>query len=50
MKITLMEGDEIISTDPKVAETFNHCFTNVVENLNITGFVTDYSENPELVF
>ena len=26
MKITLLEGDEIISTDPKVAETFNHFF------------------------
>ena len=48
MKITLLEGDEIISTDPKVAEIFNHFFTNAVENLNITGFVTDYSENPEL--
>ena len=48
MKITLLEGDEIISTDPKVAETSNNFFTNAVENLNITGFVTDYSKNPEL--
>ena len=47
-KITLVEGDEIISTDEKVAETFNNFFTNVVKNLDIIGFETNYSDDPEL--
>ena len=48
-KITLLEGDEIISSDQEVAETFNSFFANVVENLDIEGFITcDYSYAPEL--
>ena len=47
-KITLLEGDEIISNDAEVAETFNSFFTNVVENLDIKGFEAEYCENPEL--
>ena len=47
-KITLVEGDEIISTDTEVAETFKSFFSNVVKNLDIKGFEANYSENPEL--
>ena len=48
-KITLIEGDDIISNDREVAETFNWYFANVVENLDIEGFITcDYSYVPEI--
>ena len=48
-KITLLEGDEIISNDNKIAEIFNAYFANIVENLDIEGFITcDYSYNPKL--
>ena len=48
-KITLLEGEEIISNDNKIAEIFNAYFANIVENLDIEGFKTyDYSYNPEL--
>ena len=41
-KITLLEGDEIISEDAEVARRFNNYFSKVVDNLNIEGFETDY--------
>ena len=49
-KITLVEGDEIISNDQAIAETFNSYFSNIVESLDIEGFVTHnyYSYKPEL--
>ena len=46
-KITLVEGDEIISSD-KVANIFNSLFTNTLINLNIQGYKTKYCENPML--
>ena len=46
-KITLIEGEEIISDDQQIAEIFNSYFANIVENLDITGFSTfDYSYDP----
>ena len=48
-KITLLEGDEIISKDNEIAEIFNDYFANIVGNLDVQGFLTcDYSYNPEL--
>ena len=48
-KITLLDGEEIISEDQEIAEIFNAYFANIVVNLDIEGFVTcDYSYNPEL--
>ena len=47
-KITLLEDDEIISEDQQVAKKFNDYFSNVVKNLNIQGFDTEYCYNPEL--
>ena len=46
-KITLIDGDEIISEDAAVAEKFNYYFANVVNNLNIKGYETDYTFQPE---
>ena len=46
---SLISGEEIISNDREVAETFNWYFANVVENLGIEGFITcDYSYVPEI--
>ena len=42
-KITLIEGNNIISEDNEVAEIMNDFFTNVVTNLNIQGYT-----HPEL--
>ena len=48
-KITLLEGEEIISDDQEIAEIFNAYFANIVVNLDIADFVTcDYSYDPEL--
>ena len=48
-KITLLEGDEIISNNQAIAEIFNTYFANIVEELDIEGFpTTDYSYVPEL--
>ena len=47
-KITLLDGDEIISEDAEVAEKFNRYFSNVVKNLNIAGFETGYYSNPAI--
>ena len=48
-KITLVEGEEIISNDGDIAEVFNTYFANIVKTLDIEGFNTcDYSYNPEL--
>ena len=47
-KITLLEGDEIISEDVEVAEKFNEYFSNVVKNLNVEGFEILHCFNPEI--
>ena len=45
----MLEGEEIISNDQQIAEIFNVYFANVVEKLDVEGFVTyDYSYFPEL--
>ena len=47
-KIILVEGEEIISNDQDLAETFNSYFANIVNTLDIEGFATyDYSYDPE---
>ena len=47
-KITLVEGDRIISTDAEVAETFNSFFSKAIEELDINGFSNDnFTYNPE---
>ena len=46
-KITLVEGEKIISDDIAIADTFNSYFSTIVENLDIDGFSTfDYSYDP----
>ena len=47
-KITLLDGDEIISEDAEVVEKFNKYFSNVVKNLKVVGFETGYYINPEI--
>ena len=48
-KITLLEGEEIITDNFEIAKTFNAFFTNVVDNLDIQEFDTsDYLADPEL--
>lgn len=42
-KITLIEGDNIISDDVRVAETFNTYFSSIVANLDIKGYIGDNS-------
>ena len=34
-KITLVEGDKVLTDDAKIAETFNLSFGNIVNTLNI---------------
>jgi hypothetical protein len=43
VKIMLIEKEEIISDDQKVAEVFNNYFNNIVPNLNIEPYIS-YSE------
>ena len=45
-KITLVEGDELRSSDKEVANIFNSLFTNTVITLNIEGYKTKYCDNP----
>ena len=40
-KITLIEGDSIISKDDVIATTFNNLFSNAVKVLEIKGYDTD---------
>ena len=48
-KITLIEGEEIVSEDQELAEIFNSYFANVVDNLDIEGFETqNFNYSPEL--
>ena len=42
-KITLIEGEEIISNNVDVAETMNEFFSNVVSKLDIMGYQTETS-------
>ena len=50
-KIILLENDNIIPEDPKVAEIFNDFFAKTVENLNIKGYNIDHAplENVDFV-
>ena len=52
-RITLVENDEIISSDIEVAKTFQNFFSSIVKNLNIQKEETHLSkttqENPVLV-
>ena len=42
-KITLIDGDEIISDDAKVAEKLNNFFSDAVSKLNIIGYQNEFS-------
>ena len=41
-RITLIDQDDIISDDAKIAEIMNNFFTNIVENLDIQGYNCNY--------
>ena len=47
-KITLLDGNYIISKDAEVAEMFNDYFSNVVRRLNIEGYKNEYCFSPDL--
>ena len=49
-KIILLENDNIIPDDPKVAEIFNDFFAKTVENLNIKGYNIDHAPLENLDF
>ena len=40
-KIVVVENDEIISNDDTLADTFNIFFSNIMDNLGITGYPTE---------
>ena len=42
-KITLIDGDEIISDDANVAEKMNNFFSDAVSKLNIIGYQNEFS-------
>ena len=44
-RITLLDGDKIISSDKEVAETFNLSFSEAVENLDVKGY-----ENEDFIY
>ena len=46
--ITLIDGENIISNEKKVAETMNSFFSNAVKNLKIKGFKPDDVVNEDL--
>ena len=46
-KITLIDDEEIISNDVKVAEIMNDFFSNAVAKLDIEGYQTDFLPNIE---
>ena len=41
----MIDNDNIISDDKKVAETFNDLFSNAVANLDIKGYKTNVQSN-----
>ena len=41
-KITLLENDKIITNDSDIAEVMNEFFTNIVDQLEIEGFLTKH--------
>ena len=45
---TLIDGENIIINDTKIAETMNKCFSNAVEKLDIKGYQTSISPNVSL--
>ena len=47
-KITLLDGNDIISEDAEVVKMFNDYFSNVVRRLNIEGYKNKYCINPDL--
>ena len=44
-KITLLEGENIITKEKIVAQTFNDFFTNTAKNLHIKGYDNEYIPN-----
>ena len=46
--ITLIDGDNIISTEKQVMETMNNFFSNAVKSLKIKGFKPDDTVNEGL--
>ena len=46
-KITLIENDEIISSDTEVAKTFQNVFSSIVKNLNIQRDETHLSKTTQ---
>ena len=47
-KITLLDGNDIISEDAEVAKTFNDYFSNIVRRLNSEGYKNEYCFSPDL--
>ena len=48
-KITLLEGDKVITADAEVAKTMKSFFSNVTKKLDIQGFSTnDFIYDPEI--
>ena len=43
--ISLIDNNEIISNDDDIAEIMNSYFSNAVENLDITGYITNFHYN-----
>ena len=46
--ITLIDGENIITSDIKIAETMNTFFSNAVQKLDIQGYHTNFSPNINL--
>ena len=50
-KITLLEGEKVLTDDADVAETMNSFFSNGAERLDIKGFSTnDFTHDPDISF
>ena len=47
-KITLLDGNDIISEDAEVAKMFNDYFSNVVRRFNVEGYKNEYCFSPDL--
>ena len=50
-KITLLEGEKVLTDDAEVVETMNSYFSNVTERLDIKGFSTnEFTHDPDSRF
>ena len=47
-KITLIEGEQIISNDIEVAETMNNFFSNVVKSLDIQEYNGEFLPDSDM--